>query len=108
MNATSSVSTALVTLIFVGTAIWAKPAEAQSVTSGSVVNVFADPGDFVLELSEAGRCGSKYFHVQRANANFKEMVAVALTAFATGKLMTMFVASCASDRNIVSHGYASR
>src|SRR5262249_39783629 len=79
------------------TAAWTSPARAQDVTTGTIVNVFGDPGDFVVELSEAGRCGSKYFHIQRANANFKEMVAVTLTAFAADKRMTMFIASCAGD-----------
>jgi hypothetical protein len=87
---------------------WTTPARALTVTSGTVINVFGDPGDFVLELSEAGSCGSKYFHIQRANANFKEMVAISLTAFAADKRMTMFTASCAGDRNIISHGYATR
>lgn len=87
---------------------WTAPAVAQNVTSGTIVNVFGDPGDFVVELSEAGSCGSKYFHIQRANGNFKEMVAISLTAFAADKRMTMFIASCAGDRNIISHGYATR
>jgi len=81
---------------------------AVTVTAGMPINVFADPSDFVAELDTAGACGSKYFHIQRANANFKEMTAVALTAFSTSKKLTFFVVSCAGDRNIVSHGYASR
>tara|TARA_R110002096_G_scaffold105666_6_gene232439 strand:- start:1790 stop:2095 length:306 start_codon:yes stop_codon:yes gene_type:complete len=83
-------------------------ARAQTVTSGKVVIVAGDPGDFVVELDVAGSCGSKYFHVQRVNQNFKEMVAIALTAFSTGKTMTFFVTSCAADRNITSHGFVSR
>lgn len=95
----------------VGVVSSTKPARAQD--AGTIVNIFADPGDFVLELSEAGDCGSKYLHIQRANTNFKEMVALSLTAFAAGKVVTMFVASCegivnTQRGNIVSHGYASR
>ncbi|MET0987060.1 MAG: hypothetical protein ABW034_16815 [Steroidobacteraceae bacterium] len=85
--------------------------EAQSAlttAAGVPINVFADPSDFVIELDTAGSCGSKYFHVQRASANFRELTAVALTAFSVGKRLTFFVASCSGDRNIVSHGYASR
>jgi len=83
-------------------------AYAQSVTSGKIINLFADPSDFVVALDTAGICGSAYFHIQRVNANFKEMTAVALTAFTTGKTLTFFVASCSADRNIISHGYVSR
>jgi hypothetical protein len=89
---------------------WALPASAQpaTVASGTVIAVFGDPSDFVVELSNAGRCGSRYFHIRRANANFREMVAVTLTAFSTSRPMGLFVTSCAGDRNIISHGYASR
>lgn len=84
-------------------------AQAQTtVTAGVPMNIFADPGDLVVELDNAGRCGSKYFHVQRASGNFKEMTALVLTAFSVGKRLTFFVVSCANDRNIVSHGYTSR
>lgn len=83
-------------------------AHAQSVTAGSILNIAADPQDFVVELERAGPCGSRYFHVQRSNVNFREMAALSLTAFAASRPMTMFVVSCAGDRNIISHGYASR
>jgi hypothetical protein len=86
----------------------APPAFAQPTTSGKVARLYADPSDFVIELDTRGRCGSAFFHVQRANTNFKELTAVALTAFATGKTMTLFVASCITDRNIVSHGAVNR
>ena len=81
----------------------------QPVATGTITNIFADPDDFVLTLSRAGPCGSGYFHIRRANTNFREMVALSLTAFATGKDMTLFLTpGCAGDRHIVSHGYASR
>lgn len=85
------------------------PAAAlTTVTSGKIIAVFGDPGDFVVQLDTNGRCGSNFFHNQRANANFREMVAVSLTAFATGKTMGFFVESCAGDRNITSHGFVQR
>ena len=84
------------------------PALAQDATTGTVVIVAGDPGDFVTQLDVNGRCGSPYFHSQRSSANFKEMVAVALTAFTTGRKMTFFVKGCAGDRNITSHGFVSR
>ncbi|MFG1188636.1 hypothetical protein [Xanthobacter flavus] len=83
-------------------------AQQLTVTAGTVVNVFADPSDFVVEMDKAGRCGSKYFHIQRAKANFKEVTAVMLTAFTAGKTFTGFIEGCAGDRNILSHGEVSR
>lgn len=83
-------------------------AQPLTVTAGTVLNAFADPSDFVVEMDRAGRCGSKYFHIQRTKANFKEVTAVMLTAFTTGKTFTGFIESCAGDRNILSHGEVSR
>ena len=91
-----------------GMIAWTVPADAQNVTSGTITAVYGDPGDFVVELSQAGSCGSRFFHIQRANPNFKEMVAVSLTAFAASKTMGFFVTSCSGDRNITSHGFALR
>ena len=85
-----------------------RPANAQNVTGGIAIHVFADPQDFVVQLDKPGKCGSAYFHIQRANPNFKEMVAVVLTGFSAGKTLTFFVASCGGDRNVISHGYVSR
>lgn len=85
-----------------------QPVFAQPTTAGKVVTLYADPGDFVIELDTKGRCGSAFFHVPRSNANFKELTAVALTAFSTGKTMTLFVASCNADRNVLSHGAVHR
>lgn len=84
------------------------PAHAQSVVTGNIAIIAADPQDFVVEMDKAGPCGSKYFHIQRANANFKEMVALSMTAFASNKYMVMFVTSCGGDRNIISHGYTGK
>lgn len=88
----------------------ATPLAAQPVTnhSGQIVAIFPDPSDFVVQLSVNGRCGSNFFHVQRANQNFKEMAAAAYTAFAATKTMGFYVTSCSGDRNIVSHGYILR
>lgn len=88
-----------------GTAI---PATAQTAISGTVTGIFGDPSDFVVQLSTRGNCGSNFFHIRRANANFREMVAVSLTAFATSRPMTFFVVSCVNDRNITSHGFTTR
>jgi hypothetical protein len=84
-----------------------KPAcAALTVTSGKIDALYADPSDFVVQLDTAGVCGSKFFHFQRANQNFKELTAIALMAFSTGKNLSLFVdqARCVQDRNIVSHG----
>ena len=79
---------------------------ALTVTIGFPVAVYADPSDVVIELDNAGNCGSKYFHIQRSNPNFKEMTAVALTALANGKKLNLFVSGCLNqgDRNILDHG----
>ena len=81
-------------------------AEIQ-VTDGTPVMVYADPSDVVVELDNAGPCKSKYFHIRRARQNFKELTAVVLSAFATGKRLKLFVElPCVkgSDRNFLSHG----
>ena len=83
-------------------------AQAQSVTEAKVVILAVDPSDLVIQLEKNGQCGSAYFHVQRTNQNFREMAALAMTAFANGKSMALFVTGCANDRNIISHGYTSR
>jgi len=82
--------------------------QAQTVTEGKVVILSVDPGDLVIQLDKNGRCGSAYFHVQRTNVNFREMAALAMTAFANAKSMALFVTSCVNDRNIISHGYTGR
>jgi hypothetical protein len=79
-------------------------ASGASNVSGRVVAGFADPSDFVIELDKPGECGSKYFHIRRNKANFREVAAAALTAVAAGKPMLLFVESCQGDRNILSHG----
>lgn len=45
--------------------------------------IFADPSDVVVVLDVQ----FSFFHIQRTNTNFKELTAVALTAFATGKTL---------------------
>jgi hypothetical protein len=71
---------------------------------GSIMTVFIDPADLVLVLSQPGSCGSSYFTVSRGNANFKEMVALSLTAFAASKDVSLWVTGCAGNRQVVSHG----
>lgn len=63
----------------------ANPALGAGVKIGKVTAVYADPSDFVVELDVAGDCGSKFYHIQRSRPNFKEAVAVFLTAYSTGK-----------------------
>jgi hypothetical protein len=89
-------------------ALVAGTALAQTAVSGKPVILSADPGDFVIQLDTVGPCGSAYFHVPRANVNFREMVSLALTAYATGSTMVLFQSGCAGDRNIITHGYAGR
>jgi hypothetical protein len=77
-------------------------------TGGMLVAVYADPSDVVAELDTPGDCGTKYFHIQRSQTNFKEVAATILTAFSTTKRMNLFIQGCRGTppnaRNILSHG----
>lgn len=83
----------------------------EIVVGGKIEAVYADPSDVVVQLDHFGDCSkfvlngqnSKFFHLQRTRTNFKEMTALVLTALAAGKSLTLFVETCAGDRNIVSH-----
>lgn len=97
-----------VSLVIAATLSSVGPARAQEAVGGAIVLIAADPADFVVQLDKPGHCGSAYFHVQRSNVNFKESVALFLTAFAGNKNVVVFVTGCAGDRNIISHGYAGR
>ena len=96
----------LITLLFAIIEGPSNSAYAQiiQVIDGKVLAVYADPNDVVVQLDKAGTCGEPFFHISRANLNFKELTAVALTAISTAKNMTLFVASCGGTRNILSHG----
>jgi hypothetical protein len=111
MKTTIQMKISVVTLLLAMGASFCGSAYAQEVNFGRPINIFADPSDIVVELDinppAKSHCGSRYFHIQRTSANFKELTAVALTAFSAGKTMTYFVASCNVDRNIVSHGFAT-
>jgi hypothetical protein len=91
----------------------ASPAYADVIVDGKIEAVYADPSDVVIQLDHTGNCkpfvlggppSSKFFHIQRAQTNFKELTALALTALSAGKTVTFFVTSCVGDRNIVGHG----
>ncbi|MBS0160317.1 MAG: hypothetical protein JSS26_17205 [Nitrospira sp.] len=95
----------LLTLFFIALAsVSVTVYAALTVAHGKPIAVYADPSDVVVELDVTGSCGSKFFHIQRTNQNFKELTAAALTAISSGKSLHLFVASCAADRNILSHG----
>ena len=103
------ISIVVLALVLAGAFRFAPSASAQAmIGTGKVVFLFVDPSDFVIQLDTNGPCKSTYFHVQRSAPNFKEMTALALTAFSGGKTMTLSVASCSGDRNILSHGYIGR
>lgn len=91
------------TLLILALATFAAHAVQAAEKSGKPVAVYADPGDFVIELSTVGDCGSRFYHIQRNRPNFKEMVALLLTAYSTGKNVKAFVERCSGDRNIMTH-----
>jgi hypothetical protein len=82
---------------------------ARAVVEGQVGAMFADPSDFVFALDKQGPCvgpgGSKsnFFHIKRASINFKEVVAVVMTAFSLGKTVAAFDVGCEGNRNIIDH-----
>lgn len=81
----------------------ALPAAAQDI-HGKIKAIYPDPSDYVIELDVAGPCGSKFFHIQRSNTNFREVVATSLTGFSLNKNVTIFTTGiCSADRNISSH-----
>ena len=94
---------ALLAIALLG-ASWTNAANAQAVNR-TINAIYADPSDFVLVLSgDPGPCGSHYFHFKRSSANFKEAVAVALTAFSMAKIVTVYTTGpCPTDRNDASH-----
>jgi hypothetical protein len=86
---------------------FAAPAFAACIGNTCFVNlqaVYADPSDVVLQTDTNGPCGSRFFHIQRGRVNFRELSAVALTAFSTTQKMDLFVRGCQNDRNLLSHG----
>lgn len=72
--------------------------------SGQVKAIHVDSYDIVLTFSQAGPCGSSFYHIVRSNPNFKEMYSAMLLAFGAGKNVSLYVTSCGNDRNILSHG----
>lgn len=72
--------------------------------SGSLQTIYTDPSDVVLVLNQPGPCGSNFYYIPRTNTNFKEFYAAMLLAFAAGKNVSIYIVSCSSDRNVLSHG----
>lgn len=100
-GALATASTVLASAV-IAIALLASTAHAAAKT-GKITAVYADPGDFVVELDTPGDCGSRFYHIQRSRQNFKEVVALFLTAYSAGKRLIVFVESCAGDRNILTH-----
>ena len=105
---------AAITLAFIGMAATTSTAYAQSSeTTGNVVGIWNDPGsEFVFTLDRNGTCGSQQFHISRSSSNYKEMVAMVLTALAANKTLGVYVTGCkmmyGTNRNIISHGFLLR
>lgn len=85
--------------------VLAGPADAlPEWRTGTIQQIYVDPGDVVLILSVSGPCGSTMFHIPRGNVNFKEFYAAMLIAFTEGKTVSVHIASCSDERNILTHG----
>jgi hypothetical protein len=83
-------------------------------TTDIVVGLDPDPAN---PTNYKGPCGSSFYHIQRASPIFKELTAIVLTAFSTGKTVVFYVdpqhclpcngpQSTTCDRNLVDHGSA--
>jgi len=107
MNMKSARRIGAASLVIAAALTAGRSVSAQAV-GGAIVIAAAEPSDFVVQLDKPGPCGSVYFHIQRSSTNFKEAVAMFLTAFAANKNIVVFVTGCVSDRNIISHGYVGR
>jgi hypothetical protein len=91
---------------FVSTALMGLSTPAYTLEmKGRPTVIYADPSDLVLGIAAPpGPClGGTLYHIQRANVNFREATAVVLTAYATGKTLTLFIAGCSGNRHILSH-----
>ncbi|MCL2258892.1 MAG: hypothetical protein FWC18_03585 [Cystobacterineae bacterium] len=101
-------------LALAGMAVISSSAYAQSYeATGTVSGIWNEPGDeFIFTLNNKGICGSQHFHISRANSNYKEMVAMVLTALAANKTVGVYVTGCrtmyGTNRNIISHGFILR
>ena len=69
-----------------------------------LLSVFADPSDGVIGTDTTGPCGSAFYDFQRTQANFKEIMAVMLTAFSSSKNVWVVVSQCNGTRNIIDRG----
>jgi len=114
---------AAMALTFAGMLATASPAYAQSLTpiSGYVTSIHGDAEGhwagrsyFVFALDKAGPCGEVYFHVDRTKGNYKDMVAIILTAYTTKRPVQIWMYEkpdgCVPGvpkRNLVYHGGAS-
>jgi hypothetical protein len=81
---------------------------ARAVEEARVQVLFADPSDVVVQLDKQGGCGSSFFHVKRASENFKEMVAIFMTAFSLSYRVNAYEDSCEGQRNILGHAWTYR
>jgi hypothetical protein len=93
-------------------AFFVRPAYAGSCT-GSVpgaacgmglVTVYADPSDGVIATDTNGPCGSNLYDFQRTQQNFREIMAIMLTAFSSSKNVWVVVSQCSGNRNIIDRG----
>ena len=109
---------AAMALTFAGMFAGASPAYANSENVESTVHsVWNEPGkEFIFILNANSKeCGTSMYHFDRSKENYKEMVAMVLTALATNKKIGVFLTAnekgekCpihyGTKRNIVSHGY---
>ena len=89
-------------------ALVASAESAKAEVEGEVLVLFADPSDFVFLMDKNGHCGSAFFHVKRTNTNFKEVVALLITALSTRKSVHAVDTTCEGTRNVITHAWIIR
>jgi hypothetical protein len=80
---------------------------ADTSVFGQVVSAFGNPsgtnGDyFTIQLNTNGPCGTSLFYVNRTQSNYKDIVAITLTAYAMGKQMWLNVTGCDTANNTIN------
>jgi hypothetical protein len=94
-------------IALVGLGAGISPVYADTSVFGHVVSAFSNPsgagGDyFTIQLDTNGPCGTALFYVDRTQSNYKDTVAITLTAYAMGKQMWLNVTGCAASNKTIN------
>lgn len=82
----------------------------EEINNVTISRIYIDPEDIVALTNTDNGCGSTFFHLQRTNANFREMHAYMFMAFKNQTPINFEVFDgCIGDgsRRAISHGSMS-